>query len=155
MNMGKLNQSISLIANLGVLVGIFVLIYEIQQTNVIARAEIRNEIARSQIESAGMYQTPEALEIMSKSQSLEELDDVDKGWFRSAWRREFRSWENVHYQYRVGMFDENEMESYRYFWNLRAGDCSGIFDEFYNSIRLQLEPNFRAEMDDIFANAEC
>ena len=52
-------------------------------------------------------------------------------------------------------FDENEMESYRYFWEIRANDCAEVFNEFYRGMRLQLEPNFRIEMDSIFENAKC
>ena len=151
----KLNSWLALVANLGVLIGLIVLIVEVQQNNTIAKAQMRSEIAQSAINNIGVNQTAEGIAINDKRSRGEELSPGERAWVRSFYRREFRAWENVHYQYRVGLYDENEMESYRYFWGNRASNCLDMFAEFYFDNRAQFEPNFRAEMDAIFGAAGC
>lgn len=155
MNVDKLNGWLTFVTNIALLIGVVVVIYELQQNNLIARAQTRSEISRSTIESAAMYSSPEAIRLTAKFTKGEEFSIEDNVWLRTAWRREFRSWENVHYQYRLGLFDENEMESYRYFWQLRADDCSDLFSGYYQELRMQLEPHFRSEMDRKFTAADC
>ena len=155
MNNEKLNSWLSLAANLGVLVGIIILVLEVQQNNLIARAQMRSEISQSAINNIGVNLAPERMAISNKNARGEELTPGEIRWIRTFYRMEFRAWENVHYQYRIGLYDENEMESYRFFWQGRANACNDIYSQFYIENRLQFEPNFRAEMDVFFDNASC
>ena len=151
----RINHWLTLLANFGVLLGILVLIYELNQNNVIAKAQTRSDIANFSRENVRMFQSPFALEIARKRTSGEELSFEEVRWMNQAFRAEIRSWENVHYQYRVGLYDENEMESYRVFWRNRAEDCSDLFKSWYEQVRTQIEPNFRAEMDTYLREAKC
>ena len=155
MDKDKLNQILSLSGNAAVLLGIVVLIYELQQNNVIAKAQMRSEISQSAINNIGMAQTPEGMAISEKLQLGEGLTPGERTWVSSGYRKEFRAWENVHYQYRVGLYEENEMDSYRVFWQGRANGCDPLYADFYFDNRIQFEPNFRGEMDSIFNNANC
>ncbi len=154
-NVELINSWLSLTANIGVLVGIYILIFEVEQNSLIARAQMRSEIAQSAIDNIGMNMTAEGIEITDKQARGEELSPGEVSWLRSFYRREFRAWENVHYQYRMGLYDENEMESYRFFWRARAESCEQLYDEFYARSRMQFEPNFRSEMDEYFETANC
>lgn len=155
MKIENLNQWLTLIANIGVLLGIVVLMYELNQNNIVAKAQLRNDITVNSMENIKLGQSPIHMEIQRKLNVGEELAFEEVRILQGQFRSELRAWENVHYQYRMGLFDENEMESYRVFWQFRANFCNGLFVPFYNANRLQIEPNFRAEMDGFIAESTC
>lgn len=156
MNLDSINKWLTLIANMGVLAGVIFLVFELQQNNVIAKAETRSEITRFQLQNRRMFRDPVYLEISEKRSNSEELTFQEGRWLRSIFTEELKAWENVYYQYRVGLFDEPELEAYRVTWRGRVGSCQNTwFFESYEELRMQLEPLFRSEIDSIIANSSC
>ena len=74
MNFDKANKWLTLLANLGVLVGIVFLTLEINQSNRIAMQEARSELTSSQLDVEIMFlENPDAAAIMVKLSSGEPL----------------------------------------------------------------------------------
>ncbi|MEZ5489622.1 MAG: hypothetical protein R3F50_04790 [Gammaproteobacteria bacterium] len=155
MKLDSINRWLTLIANLGVLAGVIFLVIELRQNNVIAKAETRSEMSRISVENTRMYQDPFAIALFSKVNRGEELTLEERGWLLLAYESEFKAWQNIYYQYRVGLFDEPELEAYRGTWRNRFRGCRPLVLRSYSSTRSQLEPKYREEMDSILEQSNC
>jgi hypothetical protein len=95
-----LPQAMGLLANFGVLVGIILLVYELNQNREMVRAQTRNEISRTVIEMGQFWSddaTGELLERNARGDALTSVEQRKMSLFFNNW---FRLWENMHYQYR-------------------------------------------------------
>ena len=104
-----LGQALSLLANVGVIAGIIFLGFELHQNQVLGRAEVRNEIARAESELT-IFDVEnnmiDYLKRMGNGDRSEEVQDAIR--MRSAlWLRHYQ---NVYYQYQLGLFDSEELE---------------------------------------------
>jgi len=159
LNLDKLNSWFTLGANLGVLFGILFLVVEVQQNNLIARAQIRMDIADSMHENIAMFSSQEGVSIQAKLQRGEDLTLEDEIWLVWTFRNELKAWESVAYQHAIGFYDQVEMETYREIWKLRAQNCKDRFGELfletYQSFVNQLRPSFKIELDNYFTENNC
>ena len=126
MDSDRLNRWLTLGANIGVLIGLILLLFELDQNLDIVRAQTRNDLATTSIEFLFDQATsPHLAEIIVRSNLGEELSDVETVMYRSRSEAAFRYWENVHYQYRQGMYDEvefvNHLETMRIIIDLNPG----------------------------------
>ena len=109
MDADRLNKWVILGANIGVLVGIVLLIFEIDQNRQAIRAQTRNDIAQGAIGVISLsIENPHLADILVRSNRGEELSESDKYMLNSRSETIFRYWENVNYQYRLGTYDEGE-----------------------------------------------
>ena len=156
--MKKLNPgpTISVLANVGVLIGILLLVYELNQNRVVAEAQTRAAISQSIIDLTVMInQTEMGMAIAEKRLNGEALTPREQIWQRGTSRAQFRHWENVYFQYNIGLFSDQELETYRTFWRT-VTRCRPWQGEFWSDTRMQFNPMFREEMDLIFREAaEC
>ena len=156
--MKKLNpgQTISVLANVGVLIGILLLVYELNQNRVVAEAQTRAAITQVIIDLTVMVsQTEMGMVISEKRLNDEALTPREKIWQRGTSRAQFRHWENVYFQYNIGLFSDQELETYRTYWRT-VTRCRPRQQEFWADTKLQFNPKFREEMDSIFREAaEC
>ena len=159
MNLDNLNRWLTVGANLGVLIGIIFLIVEVQQNNLIARSQIRMDIAGAMRENIDMFRSPEAISITAKMIRGDQLNLEDRIFLTTTYRSEIRAWENAAYQYSIGFLDEEEIEIYRSTWKARAASCKEpIGREFYSTyqqFRAELRPSFRTEFDAYFSEFQC
>ncbi len=109
MNLNKINPWLTLLANFGVIAGIVFLAVEIGQNSEMMRAQTRTQLAEELTElfSANMNDQHYA-EILLKGNNGQELTDVEQYQYfrhRTAWTS---YWNNVIYQYQIGLYDEQE-----------------------------------------------
>ena len=105
----ELGQTIQILANVGVIAGIALLVYELNQNRDMMRTQIRNEISRSVMDLLVSGSTSEPLAaVMARANAGEDLSAEERFMFSNRAELSFRSWENVNYQYRQGMFDAAE-----------------------------------------------
>jgi len=155
-NFDKLNTYLSTFSNIAVLIGIVALVYELNQNNLIARAQTRGEISASAKEILSVLRdSPIMTKIREKRINGEPLSPEEEQWIRSTYRIELKDFENIYYQYRIGLFDENEMEPMRALWRFRISDCDIEFRDTYQSFRGLLDPLFQTEMDRIRSESSC
>jgi len=148
-----LGQTITIIANLGVLIGILLLVFELNQNRIVTEAQTRSAITASIIELTKMVaQTPMGMTIYEKRLDKEPLTVKEIFWQRGASRAVFRHWENVYFQYRVGLFNEEELDTYRVYWRIVVR-CRTWHQDFWANAKMQFNPQFRKEMDSILGES--
>jgi hypothetical protein len=65
-----------------------------------------------------------------------------------------RYWENVHYQYRLGMYDESEFIKQRTAWKRYLARSKGGVAQWC-STRDQFSPEYQREMDELLTTFTC
>ena len=144
-----LGQAITILANFGVLIGILLLVFELNQNRVVTEAQTRSAITASIIDLSEMIsQSPMGMTIYEKRLDKEPLTAKEIYWQRGASRAVFRHWENVYFQYRAGLFHEEELDTYRVYWR-NVTRCRTWEQDFWANAKMQFNPHFRGEMDSI------
>ncbi len=122
-NTGKLNSWLTLGANIGVLIGLIILVVELDQNNDAVRAQIHQ--ARSDnfesfmVELADTESLHPALTKFRSAggtrdlSSLQKLDADEKARIRTYYQGRLMGYDNLHFQYKNGFVDED-------FYNVRV-----------------------------------
>ena len=118
--MNKLNERLTLIANLSVVAGIIFLAVELQQNTQAIQAQTRDSITEKQMTYMGWIATNRDLAgVQTRGQSgLAGLDTTESQMYRLLTNGIFREWENSHYQYERGLFTTEEFEPRIERWRL-------------------------------------
>ncbi len=104
-----LGQTLGLIANLGVIAGILLLVFELNQNRDMMRAQTRNEISRGVVELLSSTSTSvELADAWARARQGEMLPPAQAVMLETFTESLYRYWENSHYQYRQGLYDEDE-----------------------------------------------
>ena len=102
-------QTLQLLGNVGVVVGILLLAYELNQNRDLMRAQTRNDLAQNVI---GLFVSDmddgELADVIRRGLAGEELSGTESWRYERRMNAWFRHWENMHYQYRAGLYDETE-----------------------------------------------
>ena len=109
MDSERVNQWLTLGANIGVLVGIGLLIFELQQNREMIRAQTRTQLAQgvSELLTANMNDAAYA-SILQRGNRGEQLTDLEQYQY-DRYRNAFIAYnENVVYQYKIGLYDTDE-----------------------------------------------
>ena len=153
MDSNKINRWLTLGANLGVLVGIILILIELNQNATMMRGQTRNDVSVELIDLMSQVVTnPQLASLIHKVESGDVLTSEESIQFRYRQIAMFRYFENVHYQYRQGLYDEAEFSTQREAW--RAYKTPARV-EFWCGYRLTVSSDFRAEMDDLLAIDNC
>ena len=118
----RLNRWLTLGANLGVLIGILLLVFELNQNRDLVRAQIRNELSQGVIDILQLRAENEQLaDILFRGDKGEELSPLESSRYTHFYRAFFRYVANVHYQYRQGLYDDSEYGVQRGAWAYYLG----------------------------------
>ena len=113
MDSDRLNRWLTLGANIAVLVGIALLIIELGQNRDMMRAQIRNEIARGVSDFLPLViDDREFADTLARSGAGEPLTAAEEVQINAWYSMIFNYWQNVHYQYRQGLYDEGEFSQH-------------------------------------------
>jgi hypothetical protein len=150
----KINERLTLVANLSVVVGIVFLGAEMRQNTRAVQAQTRDSMTDKQMRLAewatGMpeliatFQTVEAV-------GIEQADATDQMRFFFFVVGNFREWENSYYQYRNGLFSPEEFEPRLVRWRKALANPNWRYE--WDASREEFSPSFRAELDLIVAEA--
>ena len=84
----------------------------------------------------------------------EDLTPTELFQFRMRTNALFRYWEDVHYQHRVGLYDEVEFARQRRAWEASLSRSRrGI--EYWCQVRTYYSPDFATEMDGLLGDKTC
>ena len=112
MDKDSLNRWLSLAASLGVLAGIVLLAFELDQNRDMMRAQTRNEISRATLDMLGLWAgNPVLADAIVRANRGEELSPSEAFMVRARNETVLRHWENIHYQYRQGLYDQSEFDA--------------------------------------------
>lgn len=155
MNTDLLNKWLSLGANLAVLIGIALLVFELQQNRQMVRAQTRAEISSELTNLLSQVAgDPQLASLIRRADNGEELtpDEANQYGHRSA--AMFRYFENVHYQFRQGLYDESEYFAHKDAWRVFFAKSKTAAENWCN-YREMVSPAFRAEIDSLMSENAC
>ncbi len=143
-----LGQTIGLFANLGVLVGILLLVYELNQNREIMKAQTRHEMSQGVVDLLLTEATnPELNRILNRGLSGEEITGAELERLEIMMSAYFRYWEDVHYQYRAGLYDDSEFSRQKQSWANLLTSRSAL--EYWCGVRDRHSEAFVMEMDSL------
>lgn len=155
MESDRLLRWLTIGANLGVLVGLLLLIAELKQNRDMMRAEIRHELAMGIVD---LLQTPadnsQLADVLFRGVSGGALTPTESFQFEMRTNALFRYWEDVHYQYRVGLYDQAEFSTQREAWRVSLAG-SPLARDYWCGVRALYSPEFAAEMDSLLVADPC
>ena len=141
----NVNQWLTLGANLAVLIGLVLLIVEISQNNDMMRAQTRSGISDAIIQNITMGMDPRVIEAYQKQANGQALGYEDEILLDSMANATLRLWENTHYQFRNGLFDDDEFEADLAVW--REQMAAPEFQRHWMAHRNTYSQAFREQID--------
>lgn len=155
MESDRLNRLLTLGANFGVLVGIILLVVELGQNRDMMRAQTRNEIAQATLDVLNLTATSEKLsDVIVRSNSGGELTPAERFMYVTRSESVFRHFENVHYQYRQGLYDESEFQRHLFTMKRVISTNPGL-DAYWCSHKEMFSVPFAEEIDSLLDSADC
>ncbi len=155
MDTDRLNRWLTLGANLGVLAGIILLILELDQNREMMRAQTRNEISVGIVDLLSQVATdPQLANLIRRADSGEDLTPDEFVQYNHRSAAMFRYFENVHYQYRLGLYDEAEYSKQKEAWrSFFAAAKTGAAN--WCDYRKTVSTDFMAEIDSLLPINSC
>jgi hypothetical protein len=161
MNTEKLNQWLTLIANVGVLIGIIFLALEMSQNTSMMQAQIRQGITENTTDFLlGIGTNLDASTAFYRGRSGIRDEDIELppgAVERSMWglmiQANFRLWENEWYQYQKSLFEESEIDARKNVWANLISTNAGYLEHWELSHE-NYSLDFGAEIDRILAELQ-
>jgi hypothetical protein len=154
MNLERIGQGAQLAANVGILFSILFLAYQIRETRELTRAQTRNAMAEAAVDLlASEAMNADLASIVYRSYKGEELPGEDMFRLERLMYAYFRVWENAHYQYRLGLYDDSEFRGLREVWRVRLGRPHVA--EIWCRVRDGHSPEFVAELEALMPKDAC
>ena len=114
MNTERVNRWLSLVANIGVIIGFVLLAYEVNQSTKVAIGAVSQGLTEQTLDFFSLKIDSDAVATATYKQHLgEELDDYEKFQLAQHQYFNFRVLENAFRQYKRGLYDDSEWEKYR------------------------------------------
>jgi hypothetical protein len=151
----KLNRWLTLGANVAVPVGIALLIVELDQNRSMMRAQVRHDLAMGIVDLLQVpASNPQLAGLMYRARTGEALTPTETFQYEMRTNALLRYWEDVHYQYRNGLYDEVEFGRQRLAW-AAAMASDQRFVDYWCRVRQMYSPEYAAEMDGLLDRRPC
>ena len=148
-------QWLSAGANVGALIGLLLIVVQLQQNRDLMRAQIRHDLSMGIVE---LLNTPAAnsqlASVLRRGASGEDLTPDERFQFELRSNALLRYWEDVHYQYRQGLYDEVEYAAQKKAWGGTLGRSVGLAS-YWCDVRTMYSPLFMAELDALLTTYRC
>jgi nuclear transport factor 2 (NTF2) superfamily protein len=147
MNDNRPVRWLSLIANLGALIGLLLIVVQLRQNRDLMRAEIRHDLAMGIVDLLNVPAADAQLASVLRRGALGEALTPDEQFqFELRTNALLRYWEDVHYQYRQGLYDEVEFSAQKEAWSATSRQSAGLA-AYWCRVRELYSPEFMAELD--------
>jgi hypothetical protein len=148
-----LGQGVGILANLGVLAGVLLLVYELNQNRQLMESQTRSDLSQ-QVMNMIVNTYLENPELVQRAEKGEQLSEDEYWRLTNISLVEFRYHENVFYQYRRGLYEESEYLAQRDF--LRDTVYSQRYKvDVWCAVRAGFSPQFVAEIDGLLTSYQC
>lgn len=155
MNPDRVHRWLTLGANLGVLLGLLLLVAELRQNAAMMRSQTRNDLSASVVELfVRVAENPQLSSLRRRADAGEALTPDEQYQCVVVTRAFFRYWENVHYQYRQGLFDDVEFSRQREAWRQYA-EASAALVDFWCAERTDFSEPFVEQFDRLVPAGAC
>jgi hypothetical protein len=140
-------QWIALAANGGTIIGLLMVIMQLQQNRTLMRAQVRHELATTIVDLLNSSASNSQLASVLRRAALgEQLTEDEQFQFQLRSNALLRYWEDVHYQYRLGLYDGIEYERQKAAWKATFAN-SVAFVHYWSEVRALYSPSFASEID--------
>jgi hypothetical protein len=143
----RLIQWIALAANCVTILGLVLVILQLQQNRVLMRAQVRHELATTIVDLLNSPASNNQLASVLRRGSLgEQLTADEQFQFRLRSNALLRYWEDVHYQHRLGLYDDVEYLRQKAAWKDTFASSIGLV-RYWREVRSLYSPLFASEVD--------
>jgi len=140
---------------LGAIIGLLLVVLQLQQAREMMRAQMRHDLAAGIVELLNSAAANGQLaNVLRRGGAGEELTADERYQFRARTNALFRYWEDVHYQYRQGLYDEEEFSKHKEAWRAYLVASKGAVS-YWCEVRLLYSPKFAAQMDALLPSRVC
>ena len=148
-------QIIGTLANVGALVGLLLLVLQLNQNSQLMRAQIRHDLAMGITEQLVVIANNSQLaSVIRRGSNGEELSPDERMQFTTRSNALLRYWEDVHYQYRQGLYDVSEFEKQRRAWVDSLSRSVGLV-AYWCENRNLYSADFAEELDGALTTHTC
>ena len=153
MDSDKINRWLTLGANIGVLIGIILLIAELNQSSIMMRGQTRHDVASELVGlQSQVANNPQLADLIYRTRNGEALTPQEMVQYTSREIANFRYFEDVYYQYRQGLYEESEYSAQTAAWKKIWTQAK---HDIWCDYRTTVSPGFRAEIDSLISNFSC
>ncbi len=147
MSKDRLIQSIALAANCVTILGLLLVILQLRQNRSLMRAQVRHELASTIVDLLNTSANNSQLaNVLRRAGTGEQLTEDEQFQFQLRSNALLRYWEDVHYQYRLGLYDEIEYDRQKAAWKATFANSIG-FVRYWSEVRTLYSPRFASEID--------
>jgi hypothetical protein len=142
-----LGQGITILANVGVIVGIAFLAIEIRQNNQLLRAEAISALLETRMNAnQEIYSNSDVAELRAKNARGEPLTDAEQMRMGSSYARGFQGWQRDYFLFQEGILTEDYLRTnFPTLKNLLSDNESTLsMIDYWNSWKPLAPANFRA-----------
>ena len=152
MNSSKINEWLTLVANVAVVGGIVFLAVEISQNNELLRSESRQALVANDV--ASLTANFQNADVFAKMVSESELSSEDQLRLSFMYAIDLRNREFEYFQYTNGLLDQQTWMAYRHviLVNHAAGIGRSWWDEIGRGI---VDPEFAKLVDELLVDAQA
>jgi hypothetical protein len=119
------------------------------------RAQTRHDLAAGIVDLLQVpAANPQLADVMYRAIHDQPLTPTELFQFQMRTNALFRYWEDVHYQYRIGLYDETEFDRQREAWRDSLSRSRRTI-EYWCQVRALYSPEYRAEMDALIDASAC
>ena len=155
MSKERLIQWIALVANCVTILGLVLVIIQLQQNRSLMRAQVRHQLASTIVDLLNSTaNNGELASVVRRAGLGEHLTADEQFQFRLRSNALLRYWEDVHYQYRLGLYDEVEYSRQKAAWKATFADSVG-FVSYWCEVRTLYSPLFASEIDGLLPPQSC
>ena len=151
----KISSSISLAANVVTVAGLIIVALQLYENQRITRAQTRHELASTIVTIlSDTANNPQLASVIYRGSKGLPLTPVEQFQFEVRSNALLRYWEDVHYQFRMGLYDEGEFDRHRDAWAATIRQSKG-FAEYWCRVRQLYSPAFANEMNALLPSGAC
>ena len=156
MDSGKVNDWLQVGGIFGLLAGLIFVGLQLMQDRQAVMAQTRSELSMGIVQLlSDVYSDAEFSDIMMRGDfDPESLRPEELFRYQVRSRALFRYWENVHYQYREGLYEEGEFRAQKGAWKAYL-DTAGAVRGAWCIQRSEFATEFAAEVDGLIDLSEC
>ena len=151
----RISSLISLAANIVTVAGLVIVVLQLYESHKMMRAQTRHELSSTIVTIlSDTAINPQLASVINRGSKGLPLTPVEQFQFEARSNALLRYWEDVHYQFRMGLYDEEEFDRHRGAWAATIRQSKG-FVEYWCRVRQLYSPAFANEMNKLLPPGAC
>jgi len=151
----RISSLISLAANVVTVAGLVIVVLQLYENQRMTRAQTRHGLSSTIVTIlSDTSNNPQLASVIYRGANGLPLTPVEQFQFEARSNALLRYWEDVHYQFRMGLYDEEEFDRHRDAWAATIRQSKG-FAEYWCRVRQLYSPAFANEMNRLLPSGAC